>query len=262
MIGVLGYRGLLGSTICRLHRSQTAKLPFISQRGLEEILKAHPFDTIINCLGVVPNSARQQQMEYVNGYFPVWLSERCTKYNIRLLHISTDCVFSGKAGAYVESDTPDPTTPYGLSKANGEVLHTPHLVVRTSFVGYPDPGGRGLFAWLVGKAGQTVRGYRQAYWNGLTVDTLADILVDLAPRERVWGLRHIFNTKETTTKYELLRMANRLYDLKCFIMPVDFPSIDRTLSTNHDDIVILYRQQLNRSYAAMLSEMENRLGRE
>lgn len=262
MIGVLGYRGLLGSTICRLHRTKVAKLPFISRRGLEEVLKARPFDSIINCIGVVPNSTRQHQMSWINGDFPIWLSERCTKYDIRLIHISTDCVFSGKAGAYTEKDKPDASTPYGISKIRGEIIYSPHLVVRTSFVGYPDPGGRGLLAWLVENSGRTVQGYKQAFWNGITVDTLADILVDVAPRHRVWGLRHIFNMSESVTKYELLRMVNRLYDLKCLVLPIDFPVIDRTLSTINDDVINLYRQLLNVSYGKMLTRMDERLGRE
>lgn len=261
MIGVLGYRGLLGSTICKLHPDKTAKVPFASQEFLDEVLKAQPFDTIINCIGVVPNSPRQSDMFPINSEFPRWLAERCTKYGIRLIHVSTDCVFDGKRGAYVESDSPNSSKDYGMSKAGGEMVYSPHLVVRTSFVGLPDPAGRGLLAWLVENSTKVVHGFRRSMWNGITTTTLADILVDLAPRTRVWGVRHIFNLNDPISKYELLRLANQVYGLHCLVYPIEFPIIDRTLSTMYGDIPVLYQHQLSKSYSTMLSEMENRLGR-
>lgn len=259
MIGVLGYRGLLGSTIVGLY-PEMGRVEFASRFALEETIKEHKPEALINCLGVTPNSPRSNQMFQMNSEFPRWLSETCTKHEVRLVHVSTDCVFDGREGGYVENNKPNATTDYGISKAGGEVVYYPHLVVRTSFVGWPDPARRGLFAWLMEHQGKTVQGFSAALWNGLTVDVLADVLVDLARRSRIWGVRHIFNIGHQITKYDLLKLANDEYQLDCTIVPVSAPKINRTLRTLYDDIPCLYDIEFRSTYQKMIRRMHERLG--
>ena len=154
---------------------------------------------IINCAGIVRgrDDLTAKRMGEVNALAPHMLAAVAK----RLIHVSTDCVFDGTKGPYVESDEPTPTDNYGMSKLMGEVEDGSALTVRTSFVGF---GQRGLLRWLLDQPeGATVPGFRRWLWNGLYVGTLARQLVRLLD-DPMTGILHIEGP--IISKYRLLAM--------------------------------------------------------
>ena len=141
--------------------------------------------------------------------------------------MSTDCVFSGRRGGYSEGDLPDPVDLYGRTKLAGEVMESPHLTIRTSFIGLESAEPNGLLSWFLAQQG-ALRGFRQAIWSGLTADALAEILASLANRRDVTGLLHI--TGEVIDKFHLLHLAAEVFEkTDVHIEPVDEPVCDRSL---------------------------------
>lgn len=238
MILVLGSKGMLGRAVCKADPKDTIGL---SREEFDVLKTASPTrflddimpDAVINCIGITDKNADLVVMRSVNAEFPQRLAEDCGLRGIRLIHVSTDCVFDGLRGSYTEDEKVSPVGIYGRTKAGGEFYMQRHLTVRTSFIGYPDPHRRGLLAWLLARTGEEVLGYSNVFWNGLCADALAKILISLAYRPRVWGLRHIFGS--TTSKFDLLSRINEVFDLGCRILESEIPALNRTLSTIYDD---------------------------
>jgi dTDP-4-dehydrorhamnose reductase len=199
---------------------------------------------VINAAGIVPRSnATAEQMFKVNAFAPHYIADACYK-KCKLIHISTDCVFSGVKGKYVETDVPDAPDMYGMSKTLGEPSDA--LVVRTSFVGLDDPKGRGLLAWASQQ--QEIIGYDKTFWNGITTVEMVKKLFELAEQEST-GIRHIYSY--TVSKYELLKYAQEVFGWKYKIYPESenggVPHIsDKTLHSIYPDGFIAkpIRQQL------------------
>jgi dTDP-4-dehydrorhamnose reductase len=186
-------------------------------------------DVIINCVGLVkqhklasdPISAIR-----LNSLLPHQLLSQAAGSGARLIHVSTDCVFSGARGAYVESDTPDPTDLYGRSKLLGEI-GDPGLTIRTSIVGRELGSRHGLLEWFLGEAGP-VAGYTRSIFSGLTTIALARLFRDtVIPRSDLRGLYHV--ASEPISKYELLRLFRSAYKRQIEINADDSLIIDRSL---------------------------------
>lgn len=269
MILVFGAGGLLGSTICKLYPHEVLGLTYQDldvrhKNRVFDILKEHRPDAVINCAGITPRSPSINK-EYtafrVNAEVPWTLSELCTRLDIKLIHMSTDCVFSGTDAPYTERSTTDARDLYGMSKAKGEFIVYPHLVIRGSFVGFPDPNGRGLLSRIADmrETNGDIPAYSRVLWNGVTVDTMADILMELARSSRVWGIRHIFGA-DTLTKQQVLGIANKIYQwgLEDRFVSVDTPVSNRCLSSDFSDVTSLdyYRY----TFAKMVARMRKRLG--
>lgn len=168
------------------------------------------FDVIINCTGII----KQRQFDpinaiSVNSLAPHLLAKAATEIGARLIHVSTDCVFSGREGMYSEDAIPDPVDLYGRSKLLGEVTYDGHLTIRTSFIGPELTSSYGLLEWFLAQQGD-VPGFSRAYWSGLTSIALARILLLLARRPDVMGLLHVAG--ERVDKFTLLRKIKRVYD--------------------------------------------------
>ena len=131
-------------------------------------------DVIVNCMGILISKANQDPAHaiFLNAYLPHLLKNIVNKMGAKLIHISTDCVFSGNKGAYVEIDLKDADDIYGRSKALGEVIEDPHLTLRTSVVGPELKNGEELFHWFMNQQG-TVKGFSKALWSGVTTLELA-----------------------------------------------------------------------------------------
>lgn len=243
MILVTGADGLLGSWLCYRHRNDVLgytrnELDVTADWEVDQILKNTKPDAVINCAGIV--KSRNPNPEYrmdVNGKAPHALAKVCDIHGVRLIQMSTDCVFRGDRGDYTESDEPDADDNYGWTKAQGEVVYSPHLTVRTSFVGWPDPKMRGLLAWLFSTSRSEVPGYKYVLWDGLTVLSLADYLLELA-YSRQTGVMHLYG--QTTSKYHLLQTAQKVYGRRTpKIEPVDTPVLNRTLASVRTDRPII-----------------------
>jgi dTDP-4-dehydrorhamnose reductase len=186
-------------------------------------------DAVINAAGVVKQrtDASAAHVIAVDALAPHVLAEACARTGSRLVHISTDCVFSGARGGYREDDAPDPVDLYGRAKLCGE-LAAPHLTLRTSFIGRELAGNSGLLEQIVARRGGRMPGWRRARWSGLTSRALCLVIGDvLAAHPALAGLYHVAGP--AVTKLELLRAVSARLALDVEVAPEDGVVIDRTL---------------------------------
>lgn len=192
-------------------------------------------DVVVNCIGVVKQAEVARDSAWlvrVNALFPHELAAACQDRGIRLIHISTDCVFSGQRGSYTERDTPDPVDLYGRSKLAGEPWGPHVLTLRCSMIGW-ELGGRqqGLLEWFVAQQGTTVSGYTQAVFSGPTAPVLArSILTTIDSRPDLHGTWHV--AAEPIAKRDLLEAIRSTLDLNVEIVPDDSVRVDRSLDAS------------------------------
>jgi dTDP-4-dehydrorhamnose reductase len=186
---------------------------------------------VVNCVGVVKQQGAAKDPVAcvgINALFPHRLARLCRAAGARLLHLSTDCVFSGRKGNYSEDDAPDAKDLYGRSKLLGEVTGPGCLTLRTSIIGRELGTRQGLVEWFLGQAGKRVSGYRRAVFSGLTTGALSRLLGDLlADHPRLDGLWHV--AAEPVTKYDLLRLVREAFAVDVEIEPDDAFNCDRSL---------------------------------
>ena len=198
-----------------------------------EFFKTHrDFDYIINCIGVLaPDQYKNiSRTVYVNSYFPKLLEQSYLESETRIIHISTDCIFDGKIGNYVELDTPTETNIYGRSKALGEINNNKDLTIRTSIVGTEITNGSGLLHWFLTNKDKTCHGYSNAYWNGITTLEMAKAIESYIDTKcSLSGIYHLI-PPGNIDKASLLRLFNYVFDTDKTILnkELDTP-IDKTL---------------------------------
>lgn len=188
------------------------------------------YDSIINCIGILNQFAEENHAlaTYVNAYFPHYLAQLTENTNTQIIHMSTDCVFSGNKGSYSEDDLRDGETFYDRSKALGELDDDKNITLRNSIVG-PDinPKGIGLLNWFMQQHGE-VNGYIKAIWTGQTTLQLAKMM-EIAAKERIHGLYNAV-PDSNISKCDLLRLFNNyLRTEKVTIVPVDKMAADKSL---------------------------------
>ncbi len=203
---------------------------------LEDIVRNGKFDTVINCIGILNDDADRYKANavYLNAYLPHFLVEITHHTTTQIIHMSTDCVFSGKRGGYSEYDFPDGKTFYDRSKALGEIHDTKNLTLRNSIIG-PDisENGIGLLNWFM-KQDASLNGYTKSIWTGQTTLQLAKT-IEAASIDKAYGLCNAV-PDHSISKYELLVLLNHYfrYD-KISITPVDGLVSDKSLiRTNFD----------------------------
>ncbi len=188
-------------------------------------------DVVVNCIGIVKQIAEAHDPVIaieLNALFPHRLAEVCAASACRLIHMSTDCVFSGARGAYREADLADADDLYGRSKRLGEVIRPGVLTVRTSIIGRELQRAGALLEWFLATSGQSVAGYRRAIFSGFPTITFAKILVDVAEHHpSLSGLYHVASAP--ISKYDLLRRLKEAFRLRVEIVPRDEPACDRSL---------------------------------
>jgi dTDP-4-dehydrorhamnose reductase len=168
----------------------------------------------------------------LNALLPHRISLICRAAKIRMIHISTDCVFSGKKGNYVESDQSDAEDLYGRSKFLGEVSYPPHsITLRTSIIGRELKTHLGLIEWFLSqKDGDTIHGYKRAIYTGFTTDELSRVISNyVIPHTELSGLYHV--STNPISKYDLLQIANKAFGRKINIMPDEDFVCDRSLDS-------------------------------
>lgn len=198
--------------------------------SLARVLHETRPDVVVNCIGIVKQLAAAfdpSVVMSVNAEFPHRLVEACSGASARLVHISTDCVFSGRRGAYSEADAPDATDLYGRSKLLGEV-DAPHAVtLRTSIIGPELNAANGLLAWFMAQHGE-LPGYTRAVFSGLPTVELARAIRDhLLALPALRGVYHV--AAEAVSKFDLLRLIAEAYAHPVTLRAVDEPVIDRSL---------------------------------
>jgi len=168
----------------------------------------------------------------LNALLPHRVSLICRAAKIRMIHISTDCVFSGKKGNYLESDKSDAEDLYGRSKFLGEVAYSPHsITLRTSIIGRELKTRLGLIEWFLSqKDGDTIRGYKHAIFSGFTTDELSRIIMsNIIPYPELTGLYHV--SSDPINKYNLLQIANQVFGRRINILPDEDFFMDRSLDS-------------------------------
>lgn len=191
----------------------------------------HP-DVVINCIGIVKQDAAAKDpipSIAINSLFPHQVAAMCARSNARLIHISTDCVFSGRGGNYRENDIPDAEDLYGRTKLLGEVTEYDSLTIRTSIIGRELRSRYGLLEWFLAQNGKTVRGFTRAIFSGFTTRALARILGDIIERRpALHGLWHVASVP--ISKFDLLSLIKSVYDVNIAIEPDPAFVCDRSLN--------------------------------
>ena len=193
--------------------------------------KSRP-DVVINCIGLVKQLSAADNPLFVipiNALLPHRLARLCEVASARLVHISTDCVFSGAKGMYLETDVSDANDLYGRSKYIGEVDYPHAVTLRTSIIGHEVSGSQSLVSWFLSQK-EGVRGFRRAIFSGLPTVELAVVIRDyVIPRPELHGVYHV--SAKATNKYDLLRLIANVYGKSVEIHPDDHLVIDRSLDS-------------------------------
>jgi len=249
MIYVLGSTGMLGRYVNSYLQSTVFDVTPVSRETLDatdgkEIifstlnsLNIKTNDVLINCMGVIKQRGDVTASSFilVNGVFPHILNEYCELRGAKLIHITTDCVFSGSKGSYMECATHDAADIYGKSKSVGEP--TTATVVRTSIIGEELENKKSLLEWIKSSEGKEVSGYEDHWWNGITCLQFAKICETIITEELYWeGVRHIYS-REIINKSELVTLISFIYGLHIKVMPVCTGTLcDRSLMSMYDDV--------------------------
>ena len=259
---ILGSNGLLGNTLTKYFFEKnnyetygflrdSSKLKFFKRKHIsrliiiQDILDINDLrikvkelmpDVIINCIGQT-NKISGQNLKNIERYinlnslFPFRLKEICAEINSRLIHFSSDCVFSGENGFYSERDNPDPTDIYGKSKLLGELDYENIITIRKSVIGHELDSKKGLLEWFLNHEG-IVEGYKEAIFSGLTVLELARIIdMYILPNKDIKGIIHL--SADPISKYDLLNIIANQYNKIIRIEPNEDIKIDRSLNSDH-----------------------------
>ena len=188
---------------------------------------------VVNCVGLVKQLADANdplQAVPINTLLPHRLAALCQATAARLIHISTDCVFSGSKGDYLESDFPDAYDLYGRSKLLGEVDYPHAITLRTSIIGHELSGHRSLVNWFLAQQ-STVKGYTRAIFSGLPTVELATVVRDVVlPQQELHGLYHV--ASRPINKFDFLQLVAKAYGKSIEIKPAEDLVIDRSLNAN------------------------------
>lgn len=205
---------------------------FLDEDQLRYALSGGQFDWVVNCAGSIKQQKHVSNCEMIsmNALFPHKLREVLSDTKTRILHFSTDCVFSGSKGNYSDDALHDATDVYGRSKSLGELNFERCLTLRTSIIGHGLVPNASLVDWFVSNAGKTVTGYKLAYFSGLPTYYIADLFLDkIMLEERHCGVYNLSGYK--IDKYQLLSKINEHYRLNINILEDESFSIDRSLNS-------------------------------
>jgi dTDP-4-dehydrorhamnose reductase len=244
-MGMLGrymikYLSSIGYHVVGVSRAQLQVDEYTTCNCIKRVIQEYDsVAAIINCIGVIKPQIDKYGTKLaiaVNSLFPHILSDACNNLNIPCYHITTDCVFSGKAGNYNEKSIHDPEDVYGKSKSLGEPDNC--SVVRTSIIGEEYNQHRSLIEWAKSQKGKAVNGFNNHLWNGVTCLQLAKVLHLFIQNNVTWcGVKHIFSN--TLTKFQLLHAISEAFQLNLLITNTQASvSCDRTLSTIYDELKI------------------------
>jgi len=236
-------------------------LPHVDALRLDQVIRAVGFvrpDWVINCVGLIkqrPQSLDPFASISLNSLFPHQLSQVCEAAKARMIHLSTDCVFSGRKGQYVENDISDAEDLYGRTKFLGEVTYPHTVTVRTSMIGRELRTRYALIEWFLSQT-NTIRGHRKAIFSGFTTDELSRILIQyVLPRSDMSGLYHV--SSEPISKYDLLMLVKESFELSIDILPEDEPIIDRSLDSSRFSRATGYRPP---TWRTMIDELKRNSG--
>lgn len=271
---ILGASGMLGHVLfTELQRDHnvfgtvrsSANLPFKDDRGLinnvniedlsnlENIIKILSPDIVINCIGIIKQLQESKNKIVsieINSLFPHKLSEICEKYQARVIHFSTDCVFSGNKGNYTEEDLADARDTYGLTKYMGEIDYPHALTLRTSIIGHELNSSVSLLDWFLSQE-KVCNGFTHAIFSGFPTITVARFInMFVIPNDELCGIYNF--SSEPISKFDLLMKIKKQYQKNIQIYPSDKLKIDRSLDSTKLKEKINFK---NQTWDEMIAEM-------
>ena len=241
---VLGSTGMLGNYVEKYLKKKYDVISLnrdkldasdVNYNKLKSILVQHEVNSdyvVINCIGTIKPRVDQLgdlNAILVNSVFPRLLSKLSKELNFKVIHPTTDCVYTGSKGNYNEDDVYDVNDVYGMSKAMGEVSDV--CIVRTSIIGEEINNGRSLVEWVKSESGNSIFGYTNHFWNGVTCLQFAKICDQIISKNLFWeGIRHFHSNK--LDKFELVSLINEVYSLKIDISKKETKSpCDRSMTS-------------------------------
>ena len=203
--------------------------------SLSKIIKDIKPDFIINCIGILIKGSVEDPSNAIllNAVLPHKLVQFSDTVNAKLIHISTDCVFDGSKGSYIETDNKTAQGIYGMSKSLGEINDDKNLTLRTSIIG-PElkKNGKGLLSWFLNQKGE-VNGFTESIWGGVTTLVLADVIVK-SINENHTGLIHVTNG-QPVSKFDLLSLIKDKFQLNNIkLKRVPGKKVDKSINTKYD----------------------------
>jgi dTDP-4-dehydrorhamnose reductase len=248
---LFGSTGMLGRYIYSYFNQETSiqviKVDFrISNESLESIEhllvenNINERTCVINCIGLIPqrkgDTVSDKDYFLINCLFPHLLWCACKKYNAKMIQPTTDCVFSGKKGSYLETDYHDETNAYGMSKSLGEPQGC--TIVRTSIIGLELFNKKSFMEWVISNNNNTINGWTNHMWNGITCLEYCKLIKNMIENNNFWsGVRHIYSPT-SKSKYELAEIIKQVFELNIKIVTVEAEEVvDKTLSSIYKDIV-------------------------
>lgn len=257
---VIGASGMIGSTLLRvLSENKTLNifgtirnegiknffspeissklLSYVDVENFDALIKVFEDirpDVVINCAGLTKHKVGASDpltAVPVNSVMPHRLASLSKLVGARLIHISTDCVFSGEKGGYTEGDQPDARDVYGKSKALGELFDLNTVTLRTSTIGHEMLTQHGLLEWFLSIKSDCL-GFRRAIFSGLPTVIFAQVIRDIViPSTELTGLYHV--AAKPINKYDLLKLISKVYKKSINIVPDESFIIDRSLNAAH-----------------------------
>lgn len=255
---ILGATGMLGNAMLRVF-AESAQFDVMGSARNSAVLKSLPLDIVehvvcnvdvenvdslislfgkakpdivINCIGLIKQLAEADDPLSaipINALLPHRLARLCEVAGARLVHMSTDCVFSGTKGMYIEADMADAKDLYGRSKYLGEVDYPHAITLRTSIIGHELLGARSLIGWFLAQEG-SVKGYKRAIFSGLPTVEIARVIRDhVIPHPELHGIYHV--SAEPINKFDLLTLVAQTYSKAIDISADDQLVIDRSLDS-------------------------------
>ncbi len=216
-----------------LHGALILNVHLEGEAGLITAFSIAQPDIVINCIGIIkqlPGANDHLESLAINASLPHRLAKYCSIASARLIHFSTDCVFSGKEGQYKEGDFPDAYDLYGRSKYLGEVDYANTLTLRTSIIGHELDSSKSLIDWFLGQTG-SIKGFKKAIFSGLPTIEVAHIVRELViPDPSLCGLYHL--SVNPINKYDLLNLVAEVYEKDIEIIADEELIIDRSLNSD------------------------------
>ena len=265
---VLGSSGMLGHVVTKYFEEKSYDVYNLSHRikinerteimdvtnfsEFDKYLNKLKVDVIVNCIGILNEDAENNPDKAIllNSYLPRFLEKKYMNTKVKIIQISTDCVFSGKTGNYTENSFCDGDSIYARTKTLGEINNNKDLTIRTSIIG-PDinEDGIGLFHWFMNQK-DTIYGFKNAYWTGVTTIELAKG-IEILIKNDVAGLYH-FVPNEKISKYNLLNIIAEIFNRNITIIPKEDYYVDKSLINTRTDCKYVIP-----TYREMIEEMKN-----
>lgn len=199
---------------------------------IEKLIAEIKPDFVINCIGIIKQlkSSKDKILSLeVNSLWPHRLAELCGRYNSKMIHFSTDCVFTGEKGNYIETDLPDSRDTYGLTKLLGEVDYSHALTLRTSIIGHELNSNVSLISWFMSQQNEC-KGFSRAIYSGFPTIVVASFINEIILENFISGVYHF--SSMPINKFELLKLVASEYSKKIIINPDDELKIDRSLNSD------------------------------